>query len=87
MTVPKSGLMPQELLQVEVVIHGLERDLTMVLIPFTRMTVYQLPQISHLTDIYTIGMHQKELRRQEVPRIKTYVQRAITFQQILIGIN
>ena len=60
MTVPKSGLMPQELLQVQVVKHGLERDVIMVLIPFTLMIVrQQRPQSSHLTDIYTIGMLQK----------------------------
>ena len=55
MTVPKSGLIPQEPLQVQVV-NGLVRDVNMALIPFTHMIVRKLPQISHLTDIYTIGM-------------------------------
>ena len=42
-------------------------------------------RMQRIMDFYTIGMRQKELRRREVPRIKTYVQRAITFQPIRNG--
>ena len=44
-------------------------------------------RMQRTTGFYTIGMLQKELRQREVQRIKTYVQRDFTCQQILIGIN
>ena len=65
MMVRKLGLITQEEVEVPQVKNGLERDLITVLIPFTQMIVRQLPQISHLTDIYIIGMQWLELLQME----------------------
>ncbi len=52
------------------------------------MTIKQVQaQMQRTTGFYTIGMLQKELRQREVPRIKIYVLRDFTCQQILIGVN